>query len=179
MVRVICLLLKKEMLYLTLFTQSLSSANIDQSAPNLVKIFMSNRIWMNLIMGPIGPEQLQLFALELGKIATFHFVYSLAFTNINQSAPNLVTMNMSIDLRWVWLWVKSYQIGECYLPLKRKNWTSVVYLVFTSIVNLYCLVLRWVILDHHGPLVFVTLDSGGYRTKPILSYAWFFNVLGV
>ena len=31
---------------------------------------MSNRIWMNSIMGPIGPEQLELFALELGKIAT-------------------------------------------------------------------------------------------------------------
>ena len=44
-------------------------------------------------MGPIGPEQLELFALELGKIATFDFVYSLASTNINQSAPNLVTMN--------------------------------------------------------------------------------------
>ena len=54
---------------------------------------------MNSIMGPIGPEQLELFALELGKIATFDFVYSLASTNINQSAPNLVTLNMSIDLR--------------------------------------------------------------------------------
>ena len=63
----------KKLLYLTLFTQSLSSANIDQSAPNLVKIFMSNRIWMISIMGPIGPEQLELFALELGKIATFDF----------------------------------------------------------------------------------------------------------
>ena len=30
---------------------------------------------MNLIMGPIGPEQLELFALELRKIATFDFVY--------------------------------------------------------------------------------------------------------
>ena len=47
-------------------------------------------------MGPIGPEQLELFALELGKIAAFNFVYSLASTNINQSAPNLVTMYMSI-----------------------------------------------------------------------------------
>ena len=47
-------------------------------------------------MGPIGPKQLELFALELGKIAAFHFVYSLASTNINQSAPNLVTMYMSI-----------------------------------------------------------------------------------
>ena len=53
---------------------------------------------MNSIMSPIGPEQLELFALELGKIATLDFVYSLASTNINQSAPNLVTMNMSIDL---------------------------------------------------------------------------------
>ena len=47
-------------------------------------------------MGPIGPEQLELFALELGKIPVFNFVYFLACTNINQSAPNLVTMNMSI-----------------------------------------------------------------------------------
>ena len=47
-------------------------------------------------MGPIRPEQLELFALELGKIAAFDFVYSLASTNINQSAPNLVTMYMSI-----------------------------------------------------------------------------------
>ena len=86
------------MLYLTLFTQSPSSANIDQSATNLVKISMSNRILMNSIMGPIGAEQLELFALELGKIATLDFVFSLASTNINQSAPNLVTMNMSLDL---------------------------------------------------------------------------------
>ena len=37
---------------------------------------------MNSIMDPIGPEKLELFALELGKIATFDFVYSLASTNI-------------------------------------------------------------------------------------------------
>ena len=47
-------------------------------------------------MGLNGPEQLELFTLELGKIAAFDFVYSLASTNINQSSPNLVTMNMSI-----------------------------------------------------------------------------------
>ena len=47
-------------------------------------------------MGPIGPEQLELFAFELGKIAAFDFDYSLASTNIDQSAPNLVTMYMSI-----------------------------------------------------------------------------------
>ena len=54
---------------------------------------------MYSVMGPIGQEQLELFALEFGEIATVDFVYSLASTNINQSAPNLVTMNMSIDLR--------------------------------------------------------------------------------
>ena len=47
-------------------------------------------------MGQIGPEQLELLALELGKIAALDFVYSLASPNINQSTPNLVTMYMSI-----------------------------------------------------------------------------------
>ena len=50
-------------------------------------------------MGPIGPEQLELFALELWKIAAFDFIYSLAPTNINQSAPNWGTMYMSIRSR--------------------------------------------------------------------------------
>ena len=44
-------------------------------------------------------EQLKFFSLELWKIAAFDFVYSLTSTNINQSAPNLVTMNMSIRSR--------------------------------------------------------------------------------
>ena len=51
---------------------------------------------MSLIIGPIGPEQLVLFALELRTIAAFDFVYSIASKSINQSAPNLVTMYMSI-----------------------------------------------------------------------------------
>ena len=54
---------------------------------------------MNSIMGPIALEQLELFALEFRKIAPFDFVYSPASTNISQSAQNLVTMNLSIDLR--------------------------------------------------------------------------------
>ena len=97
MVRVTCLKKKKD--FIIGFVYTLSSANIDQPAPNLGKIFMSNKILMSSIMGLIGPEQLELFPLELGKIAAFDFVYSLASTNINQSVPNLVTMNMSIDLR--------------------------------------------------------------------------------
>ena len=33
---------------------------------------------MSLIMGQIGPEQLELFAFELAKIAAFNLVYSLS-----------------------------------------------------------------------------------------------------
>ena len=54
---------------------------------------------MSSVMGLIEPEQLELFSIELLKIAVFDFVYSLTSTNINQSAPNLVTMNMSIRSR--------------------------------------------------------------------------------
>ena len=57
---------------------------------------MSNRFWMALIIGLIGQEQLELFTFELGKIAAFNFVYTLASTNINQSTPNLVKMYMTI-----------------------------------------------------------------------------------
>ena len=60
---------------------------------------MSNKIGMSLIMGPVGGEELELFVFELGKIFAFHFVYSLASTYINQSAPNLVTVYISIRSR--------------------------------------------------------------------------------
>ena len=52
---------------------------------------MTIRSWMSLIMGIIRLEQLELFALDLGKIAESDFVYTLvASTNINQSVPHLV-----------------------------------------------------------------------------------------
>ena len=51
---------------------------------------------MSLIMGQIKPEYLELFALEFGKIAENDFVYTLSSTNINQSAPNLVKVYMTI-----------------------------------------------------------------------------------
>ena len=47
-------------------------------------------------MVQIGLEQMESFALELGNIAAFDLVFSLASTDINQSVPNLVTMYMSI-----------------------------------------------------------------------------------
>ena len=43
---------------------------------------------MSSILGQIEPEHPELFALEFGKIAESYFVYTLASTNINQSAPN-------------------------------------------------------------------------------------------
>ena len=51
---------------------------------------------MSLILGQIKSEHPELFALEFGKIAESDFVYTLASTNIDQSAPNLVKMYMTI-----------------------------------------------------------------------------------
>ena len=51
---------------------------------------------MSSIMGLIESEHPELFALEFGKIAESDFVYTLASTNIDQSAPNLVKMYMTI-----------------------------------------------------------------------------------
>ena len=51
---------------------------------------------MSLIMDQIESEHPGLFALEFGKIAESDFVYTLASTNINQSAPDLVKMYVTI-----------------------------------------------------------------------------------
>ena len=48
------------------------------------------------IFGQIDIEHPELFALEFGKIAESDFVYTVASTNINQSAPNLVRMYVTI-----------------------------------------------------------------------------------
>ena len=47
-------------------------------------------------MGQIEPEHPELFALEFGKIAESDLVYTLASTNVDQSASNLVKMYMTI-----------------------------------------------------------------------------------
>ena len=51
---------------------------------------------MSSIMGQIESEHRELFAPEFGKIAESDFVYTLASTNINQSAPNLVKMYVTL-----------------------------------------------------------------------------------
>ena len=60
---------------------------------------MFMRARMSSIMGQIEQEHLELFTLEFGKIAESDFVYTLASTNIDQSAPNLVKMYMIIRSR--------------------------------------------------------------------------------
>ena len=45
------------------FVYNPASANIDHSAPNLVTIYMTNISQISLIMGIIGPEHSELFAL--------------------------------------------------------------------------------------------------------------------
>ena len=54
---------------------------------------------MSLIMEQIESENWELFALEFEKIAESDFVYTQASTNIDQSAPNLVKMYVTIRLR--------------------------------------------------------------------------------
>ena len=57
---------------------------------------MPRKVRMSSIMGQIEPEHPELFALEFGKIVESDFAYTLASTNIDQSAPNLVKMYMTI-----------------------------------------------------------------------------------
>ena len=60
---------------------------------------MPIKSWMSLIMGQIKLEHPESFALEFGTIAESDFVYTPASTNIDQSAPNLVKMYMTIRSR--------------------------------------------------------------------------------
>ena len=63
---------------------TLASTNINQSAPNLVKIYVTIRSRMSSIMNLIGAELSGLFALEFAKIAESDFIYTLASTNVDQ-----------------------------------------------------------------------------------------------
>ena len=68
----------------TNFVYTLASTNINQSAPNLVKMYVTIRSQMSLIMDLIGPELSELFCLEFAKIAESDFIYTLASTNVDQ-----------------------------------------------------------------------------------------------
>ena len=66
------------------FVYTLASPNINQSAPNLVKMYVTIRFQMSSIMDLIQAGLSKLFALRFAKIAESDFVYTLAFTNVDQ-----------------------------------------------------------------------------------------------
>ena len=66
------------------FVYTLASPNINQSAPNLVKMYVTIRSQMSSIMNLIGADLSELFALKFAKIAESDFVYTLASTNVDQ-----------------------------------------------------------------------------------------------
>ena len=66
------------------FVYTLASPNINQSALNLVKMYVTIRSQMSSIMDLIGPNLSELFALKFAKIAESDFVYTLASTNVDQ-----------------------------------------------------------------------------------------------
>ena len=63
--RVFCPWMKKIAIFHLVYT--LASTDINQSAPNLFKIYMTIRSRMSLILDLIGPERPEIFALELEK----------------------------------------------------------------------------------------------------------------
>ena len=77
---------------------TLASTNNDQSASDLVKMYVTIRSRMSSYMDLIGPELSELSALYIRKFAIFEFVYTLASVNIDQSVPNLATIYAYITL---------------------------------------------------------------------------------
>ena len=78
------------------FVYTLASTNINQSASNLVKIYVTIRSQIRLIVDLIGPELSDSFALEFAKNAESEFVYTLASTNVDQLVPKMVTIYMKM-----------------------------------------------------------------------------------
>ena len=74
---------------------TLASTNINQSSPNLVRMYMTTRSRMSIIMELIGPELSELSALELENLP-YLTLLTLASANIDQSVPNLATIYMLI-----------------------------------------------------------------------------------
>ena len=78
----------KKMLYLTVYT--LSSANINQSAPNLVTMYMSIRFQTSSIMGQVVPDQSVLSAFEIEKLN-----FSSLFGIYSYCSPALLSTQVS------------------------------------------------------------------------------------
>ena len=79
----------------TIFLLTLASTNINQSAPNLVRMYMTIRSRRSFTMELIGPELSELSALELENLP-YLTLLTLASANNDQSVPNLATIYMPI-----------------------------------------------------------------------------------
>ena len=98
------------------FVYNLSSTNIDQSAPNLIKMYVIIISQMSSIMDLIGPELLELSALELENLlylTLFTLSHLQILTNQYQSWPHYIC---SKGIGRVLLWDKSNQRIQSYLP---------------------------------------------------------------
>ena len=80
------------------------------------------QILNEFFMGPIGLESLELFALELGKNTEVDYIYTVTPTNINQLAPNLVKMYMTVrsqmssiigQIRQDWSVLSALELENC------------------------------------------------------------------
>ena len=96
---------------------------------------MPIRFQTRSIMGQMESEHLELFALEFGKIAKFDFVYTLASTNINRSALNLVFLYVTKGSR-----VSSIMdpIGPELLELTALESRNLPYLTFLAYLSTKC-----------------------------------------
>ena len=75
------------------FVYTLASTNIDQSTPNLVKMYMTIRFHMSLIMDLIGPELYELSTLEfenLPYLTLFTLYHLQILTNQYQTWPQYI-----------------------------------------------------------------------------------------
>ena len=98
---------------------------------------MPMRAQMSLIMGHIEPEHPELFALEFGKIAESEFVFNtLASTNIDQSAPNMVKMYMTIRS---WMSLIMDLIGPKLFELSALELKNLPYLTIFTLYHLQIL----------------------------------------
>ena len=77
------------------FVYTLASTSINQSAPNLVKMYVIIRSLMRSIMDLTGPKLSELFPLEFPKLLNL-IVYTIASTHADQLVPNMVTVYMTM-----------------------------------------------------------------------------------
>ena len=83
----------------------------------MATIYIPIKSQMSSIIGQTESEHPELFALEFGKFAESDFVYSPASTNIDQSAPNLDKMYITIRSRMSSIMDVIRPNSQSYLPL--------------------------------------------------------------